>query len=180
MPSNETRGGRGRTPVADFADSLARLDVPLVRVAPAAATTALADLVDPPAVGTPLPDRFGVRLPDSVRTDFSPADLRTARTGVTHADFAVADYGSVALPATPEGLEPAALFGERHVVVLRADDVVPDMPAAFDRLGPRLRDGDSAVLATGPSATADMGELVRGAHGPREVNVVLLEGDRGE
>ena len=168
------------SPVGTFADSLARLDVPLSRVAPAEATATLADLVTPPAVGTPLPERFGFELPAAVRTDFAPADLRSAATGVTHADFAVADYGSVALPATPEGLEPASLFNDTHVVVLRAGDVLPDMPAAFERLGPRLRDGDSCVLATGPSATADLGSLVRGAHGPKEVHVVLVEGNDGD
>jgi L-lactate dehydrogenase complex protein LldG len=31
------------------------------------------------------------------------------------------------------------------------------------------------VLATGPSATADMGELVLGAHGPESVHVVILD-----
>jgi L-lactate dehydrogenase complex protein LldG len=180
MPSSETTDGRGDSPVDVFADSLARLDVPVTRADPAAATATLADLVTPPAVGTPLPDRFGVTLPPAVRTDFTPADLRGAQTGVTHADFAVADYGSVALPATPEGLEPAALFGARHVVVVRAADVLPDMPAAFERLGPHLRDGGSSVLATGPSATADMGALVRGAHGPKEVHVVVVEGDGGD
>jgi L-lactate dehydrogenase complex protein LldG len=180
MSSSELSDEDGDSPVDVFAASLARLDVPLVRVASDDAPSTLAGLVEAPAVGTPLPGRFGFALPDGVRTDFSPADLRTARTGVTHADFAVADYGSVALPATPEGLEPASLFGDRHVVVLRADDVLPDMPAAFDRLGPRLREGDSCVLATGPSATADMGALVRGAHGPKSVHVVLVEGDGGD
>jgi len=175
-----SEGTSRRTPVDVFADSLARLDVPLHRVAPGEAATALAELVDVPAVGTPLPDRFGVDLPEAVQTDFAPADLRAAATGVTHANFAVADYGSVALPATPDGLEPASLFCDRHVVVLRAADVVPDMPAAFERLGPRLRDGDSTVLATGPSATADMGALVRGAHGPKAVDVVLVEDDDGD
>ena len=175
-----SEGTSSRPPVDVFADSLARLDVPLHRAGPEEAVETLADLLTLPAVGTPLPDRFGVDLPDAVTTDFSPADLRAASTGVTHADFAVADYGSVALPATPDGLEPASLFGERHVVVLRAADVVPDMPAAFERLGPRLRDGDSAVLATGPSATADMGALVRGAHGPKSVDVVLVEDDDGD
>ncbi|TKX83368.1 hypothetical protein EXE43_24625, partial [Halorubrum sp. SS5] len=33
------------------------------------------------------------------------------------------------------------------------------------------------VFATGPSATADMGGLVHGAHGPKEVHVVLLRED---
>jgi len=30
-------------------------------------------------------------------------------------------------------------------------------------------------LATGPSATADMGALVRGAHGPERVHVLLID-----
>jgi L-lactate dehydrogenase complex protein LldG len=50
------------------------------------------------------------------------------------------------------------------------------MPEAFSWLGERIReDRGSAVVATGPSATADMGALVRGAHGPKEVHVVILD-----
>jgi len=49
------------------------------------------------------------------------------------------------------------------------------MADAFAWLGPRAREEDiDVILATGPSATADMGGLVRGAHGPKEVHVVLL------
>jgi len=53
------------------------------------------------------------------------------------------------------------------------------MSDAFAWLGPRARDESiDVVLATGPSATADMGGLVHGAHGPKEVHVVLLrDGD---
>ncbi len=86
------------------------------------------------------------------------------------------------LESTPDGAEQTSLFPDLHVAVLRASDVLPDMGAAFERLGPRLREGRtpganrSAIIATGPSATADMGALVRGAHGPREVHVVILEG----
>ena len=98
-----------------------------------------------------------------------------ARTGVTAAALGVADYGSVVLRSDREGTEPVSLYVDRHVAVVRASDVVPDMPAAFERLGPLLRDGASAVLATGPSATADMGALVKGAHGPKTVHVVVLD-----
>ena len=50
------------------------------------------------------------------------------------------------------------------------------MPAAFDRLAEEFDAGlDSQVLATGPSATGDMGSLVRGVHGPQEVHVAILE-----
>ena len=120
-------------------------------------------------------------LPDRVATDPTTAELRAAHTGVTDAELGVAAYGSVAIEADAAGTEPVSLFVDRHVVVLREADLVPDMPDAFDWLGPRARDESvDVVFATGPSATADMGGLVHGAHGPKEVHVVLLrDGDAG-
>jgi len=69
-----------------------------------------------------------------------------------------------------------SLFVDRHVAVLDEADVVPNMEAAFERFGAEIPDtyGD-AIIATGPSATADMGALVKGAHGPSEVRVVVVE-----
>jgi L-lactate dehydrogenase complex protein LldG len=73
------------------------------------------------------------------------------------------------------------LLPERHVVVLRAADVVPGTREALAELDRRADDAArSHVLATGPSATADMGGLVRGAHGPAEVHLVLVGDDAGE
>lgn len=157
-----------------FAANAGEYDVGLTRVPEAEATDAIAEVVDAPAVGAPLP-WDGVSLPEGVTTDPTPAELEACVTGVTGAELAVADYGSLVLRATSEGSEPASLFGDRHVAVLRESDIVPDMAAAFEWLGERFRaTGDSAILATGPSATADMGALVQGAHGPKAVHVVVL------
>jgi len=157
-----------------FAATAAEYGVELTRVPADEATEAIADLTEDPAVGTPLP-WDGVGLPEGVSTDPTPAALDGAVTGVTGATLAVADYGSVFLPGTPAGAEPVSLFVDRHVFVLRERDVVPDMPAAFDRLGDRFREERaSGILATGPSATADMGALVQGAHGPKAVYGVVV------
>jgi len=157
-----------------FAATAGEYGVELTRVPEAEVPDAVAGHVEAPAVGAPLPWE-GVSLPGCVTTDPTPADLDAAVTGVTGAAFAVADYGSFVLESTPGGNEPVSLFPERHVVVLREEDVVPDMAAAFDRLGERVRaTRGSAVLATGPSATADMGALVHGAHGPRAVAGVVV------
>lgn len=145
------------------------------RVAPGEATRTISSLVDPPGVGVPLPPSWAISLPETIDTDPTPADLDAAATGVTAASLAVADYGTVVLESDAAGSEAVSLFPERHVAVVRAGDVVPGMREAIGRLGDRLREGASAVLATGPSATADMGELVIGAHGPRAVEVVLVE-----
>lgn len=144
----------------------------------------LAEIIDGPTVGVPIAID-GVRLPDSVTVDPTPNELREATTGITAASLAIADYGTLVLESTPSGAEQASLFPDLHVAVLGIDDIVPTMLAAFEWLGPRLRnareggtaqaDGGSAVLATGPSATADMGALVRGAHGPKAVHVVIVD-----
>lgn len=150
-------------------------DVEVTRVAPDEATDAIADRIEQPAVGAPLP-WDDVTLPDGVRTDPTPADLDDAATGVTAATLGVASYGSIVLTPNAAGSEPVSLFPDRHLAVLRAEDLVADMAGAFDRLGEAFREtGASGILATGPSATADMGALVHGAHGPKSVAVVVVE-----
>ncbi|MFB6303308.1 MAG: LUD domain-containing protein [Haloferacaceae archaeon] len=164
----------GASTLGRFRAGLERHGVSVTDAEPGSLAAAVEGAVEPPAVGAPLPFD-GLSLPDSIPTDPTPAALDAARTGVTAARLGVADYGSVALASTPDGTEPVALFPERHVVVLRAADVVPGMRAALAELGERAReDTRSHVLATGPSATADMGGLVYGAHGPEEVHLVLV------
>ncbi|MFC7324651.1 LUD domain-containing protein [Halorubrum rutilum] len=179
--------------VADRSTFKRRLDSLGVTVTEGPASEC-ADLIDEaagdPAVGVALageveesdgPDDPPVALPDRVATDPTTAELRAAHTGVTDAELGVAAYGSVAIEADTAGTEPVSLFVDRHVVVLREADLVPDMPDAFEWLGPRARDESvDVVFATGPSATADMGGLVHGAHGPKEVHVVLLREDGGD
>jgi L-lactate dehydrogenase complex protein LldG len=138
--------------------------------------TALTELLEHPTVGTPLPFA-GVSLPERVTTDPTPTELESAGTGITPARFGIADYGSIGIESTPAGVEIASLWPGHHVAVLAESDLVADMPAGIERGGEIARAGGDVVLATGPSATADMGELVLGAHGPRKVSIVLL-GDR--
>lgn len=136
----------------------------------------LTEHLKPPAVGVPLPFD-GVTLSGTgVTTDFSPADLRAATTGVTPAGIGIADYGTVTVRSRPAGDELVALYPERHIAVLAARDVVPDMTTALDRIGDDFARGqDSQVMATGPSSTADLGALIEGVHGPMDVRVVILE-----
>lgn len=162
------------TAIASFEESLSAQDVPLTRTTAADATDDIAALVESPAVGTPVAVE-DVSLPDEVAVDPSPSDLEAARTGVTGAGLAVAEYGSVVVADSGDGAEHVSLFADTHVAVVATSDVVESMGDALDELGPRVRGGlSSAVVATGPSATADMGALVKGAHGPTDVHVVLV------
>ncbi|WP_440767077.1 LUD domain-containing protein [Natronorubrum sp. DTA7] len=164
------------TQLETFETNLETVRTGVTRTTPAAFQETLADVIDRPAIGASLPfDDITLEGMDIV-LEPTPDQLREAACGVTAAALGVADYGSVVLESTPAGAELAGLFPDRHVIVVRERDLVPDMAAAFERLGERFRDGhDDAVIATGPSATADMGELVYGVHGPRETHAVVVE-----
>lgn len=174
MSQRDATSTDDRSTVERFLDRLDDFDVSHDLVPPEEVTDAVGAALDPPAVGVDLPDGLGV-LPDEVATDWSPSDLRVAATGVTPASLGIADYGSLVLPSTPAGLEPVSLFADAHVAVVAERDVVPGMATALSHVGDRARaGGESAVVATGPSATADMGALVQGAHGPKTVHAVVV------
>ena len=141
---------------------------------PEAVETEIEAVAATPTVGVD-PGIEGVSLPSSVDRDISPATVEAAATGVTGAVLGVADYGSIVIPTTRSGVEPVALFADQHVAVIQESAIVPDMGAALSALGDRFRDDDwSGIIATGPSATADMGALVTGAHGPKTVHVLVV------
>lgn len=158
-----------------FVSSLERLEVQWTCTSTADFAQTLTSLINPPAVAAPLPFKE-VTLPEEIPLNPTPGQLENAQTGITAAQLGIANYGSIVIEQANDSTEPVSLFPALHVAVLRASDIVPDMSAAFEWLGPRFRKSPtSAVLATGPSATADMGALVRGAHGPKHVHVVILE-----
>jgi L-lactate dehydrogenase complex protein LldG len=164
-----------RTTYEQFTDRASDFGASVTRVPPDEVAETITARSEAPVVGAPLP-WDDVSLPAAVPTDPTPAALDAATTGVSAAALGIADYGSVVLRATPGGSEPVSLFPDRHVAVVREDAIVPDMPAAFDWFGERFREArESAIIATGPSATADMGELVRGAHGPKAVEIVVVQ-----
>ena len=127
-----------------------------------------------PIVGVPFP--FGdVSLPDSVPRAKRSDAVKAASTGVTAGTLGIAPYGSVVIQSRPPETEPVSLYADTHVAVVRSADIVDSMSDALAELGPQLREtGGNAILATGPSATADMGALVRGVHGPADVHVVIV------
>lgn len=151
-------------------------------VEPGDATAALERAVEDPAVGVPLagsdagPDARPVELPEGVAVEFAPSDLQSARTGVTPVHLGVAETGSLLVRSTGEGDELVSLYPERHVAVLDATDLVAGLDAGVDWLDGEVdADRDSYVFATGASATADMGALVEGVHGPTEVHVIIID-----
>ncbi len=168
--------------VAQFADSALETVDSCTRTDPAGFEETISELVVEPAVGAPLSSERVSLEGTAVDTEPSVEELDAARTGVTRAGTAIAEYGTITVESRPGGDELVSLYPPRHVVVVEADDIVADTATAFDRFEAAVRDaranggsGATRVLATGPSATADMGELVYGVHGPTEVHVVVVE-----
>ena len=160
----------------EFVEAADAVDATVTRTTAAGFADALDEVVTAPAVGTPLPFEGVSYAGTGIEVDPTGAALAEAETGVTAGALAIADYGSVVLQETGAGEELLGLYPDTHVVVVAESDVVADMPAAFDALGDEFDAGRTdAIIATGPSATADMGSVVTGVHGPRTVHVLLLE-----
>lgn len=114
-------------------------------------------------------------LPGVIRR---PADeqLATADAGITGAFAGVASSGSVCVALGMELSATASLLMPLHIVLLCAARIVARPRDLFD---PACLGGEglrrNLVFITGPSATADMGPLVRGVHGPHRLHILLLE-----
>jgi L-lactate dehydrogenase complex protein LldG len=87
----------------------------------------------------------------------------------------IADTGTAVVLARLSGGRRPGLVDPVHVIEARADQLVPDLAAALERIGPELARASAVTLVTGPSRTADIEQtLIRGVHGPKDVHVVFV------
>jgi L-lactate utilization protein LutC len=107
-----------------------------------------------------------------------PSDdqLATADAGVTEAFAGVARTGSICLAIGPPLLATASLLMPLHVALLPAERIVLRPRELFEPQGIGTEAlGRNLIFVTGPSATADMGPLVRGVHGPHRLHILVVE-----
>ena len=174
--------------VERFSERVADYKASVERVRPegvAAAVAAALRRVGAARVGVPAglprewaaPDDGEVTLVrDTLEEPLSVADLDALDAVVTGSTVGIAETGTIVL-------ESGALCGRRaftlvpdvHVCIVRAEDVVDDVPAAIARLSP----GRPLTWVSGPSATSDIElDRVEGVHGPRTLHVIVVEADR--
>lgn len=128
---------------------------------------ALTDLLAP---------RLGVPVL-AVDRGYATRELESCDAGLTECEALVAQTGSVLVTSRGAGGRALSVLPPHHVVVATASQLVPDLPAAFERLAARCggRWPSLASFITGPSRTGDIERiLVLGAHGPRQLTVLLL------
>jgi len=108
--------------------------------------------------------------------ELSAAELDALDGAVTGCAVAIAETGTLVLDGQNlSGRRVITLIPDHHICVVRADQVVGQVPEAIERLGPAVRERRAPVtFVSGPSATSDI-ELARveGVHGPRHLVVVI-------
>ena len=112
------------------------------------------------------------RVPDD--PPLALADLDRLDGVITGCAVAIAETGTIVLDAGPgQGRRALSLLPDLHVCVVMADQVVGSVPEALERLEPTR----PQTWISGPSATSDIElQRVEGVHGPRKLEVILVEG----
>jgi L-lactate utilization protein LutC len=181
VPVASPRGAEAADLVAHFAERVADYRATVVRCAVDEVGTAVAAALPPGTrvvVPPGLPDELRDQLADvrvaDVRVDdgLSALELDDADAVVTCCRIAVAETGTIVLDHEPDqGRRALTLVPDRHVCVVRADQVVADVPDAVARLDP----GRPLTWISGPSATSDIElDRVEGVHGPRVLHVIVV------
>lgn len=131
--------------------------------------------LDPP-LGVALTSEVRELLPDLADLERPGSDWPGVTIGL--AMFGIAQTGSVVLAEAIHRDRLMALLCIRHIVLLPAGSMVPDTGEAVHILGSWLAQGAAryVTFVSGPSRTSDIERVLTvGAHGPRELVVVLVE-----
>ena len=157
-----------------FADRVAEYRATVVRCAPDGLAETLGDVLAGLS-GVVVPAGLSFDVPGAVVGDgLTAAELDAVDVVVTAAAVGIARTGTIVLDhGAGQGRRALTLVPDRHVCVVRADQVVAGVPEAVARLDP----GRPQTWISGPSATSDIElDRVEGVHGPRQLTVVLVGG----
>ncbi len=117
----------------------------------------------------------GVRTVPSASREELRAACAAADVGITGADYALADTGSVVLFSSPEEARMVSLLPPAHIAVVERGRLLTGLDELFSIVPQPADLSSSMVLITGPSRTADIEQiLVRGVHGPGEIHAVIV------
>jgi len=109
---------------------------------------------------------------DSPESRLTVDELDAVDAVVTAAAVAVSETGTIMLDGSAaQGRRVISLVPDRHICVLRSEDIVQVLPEAIARLDATC----PQTWISGPSATSDIElERVEGVHGPRTLDVIIL------
>jgi L-lactate dehydrogenase complex protein LldG len=95
-----------------------------------------------------------------------------------HGFAGIAETGTLMLPSGPARPVLNNLLPDHAIVLLQAVDIVASYEDAFDRLRAEGLMPRNVMLVTGPSRSADIEQTLElGAHGPRRLHVLIINGE---
>ena len=108
----------------------------------------------------------------------SPADLFNFDAGITSAQAAIAETGTLVLESETERHRLVSLLPPVHIAVVYARNIVLTIGDALRQLhsGDPKQMSRAITFITGPSRTADIElTLTVGVHGPKELHVIVIQ-----
>jgi L-lactate dehydrogenase complex protein LldG len=133
------------------------------------------------ASNAPFLEACGITGLPQVESGFTDRDaLRdacaTADIGITSADYALAETGTLVMLASRQEARLVSLLPPVHVAIVPRSKILANLDALLSLHPKPAEQSSSMVLITGPSRTADIEQiLVRGVHGPGEIYAVIVE-----
>ncbi len=110
------------------------------------------------------------------RDSFRDAVFDEAQAGITGADYAVAESGTLVIVHDKHCPRLISLAPIMHIALVPLERMVPTYEQAVGKIYGDTKDIPSHVtFTTGPSMTADIkGKPFKGMHGPRRLMVILI------
>jgi L-lactate dehydrogenase complex protein LldG len=109
-----------------------------------------------------------------------PPALFDCDLGITSAQWAVAETGTLVLESEAEQHRLASLVPPIHVAIIEASRIRETLAEVLLSIGEKGRDEMSRTVTfiTGPSRTSDIElTLAIGVHGPGELYVIVIQGE---
>lgn len=120
---------------------------------------------------TDLPSvRSGITSQEELRALCADAEF-----GITSADYALADTGTLVLFSSQQEARMISLLPPVHIAIVPREKILTGLDELLAREPLPAQRSSSMLLITGPSRTADIEQiLVRGVHGPGEIHVIVV------
>ena len=106
-------------------------------------------------------------------------EVAGAGIGITGADYAIADTGTLVLLSDGNKPRGTSLLPPVHAAIVNESNIVGNISHLFSILKRKLDSGETVTTCmtfiTGPSRTADIElNLTLGVHGPKELHVIIV------
>jgi L-lactate dehydrogenase complex protein LldG len=134
-----------------------------------------------------LPDALAEQGVPVFFTDLQKTDEESLRQGIidsyigiTSADFCMADSATLVMRTRPGQARSVSLVPAIHIAVVELNRIIADLKELYALLKwdpQESKDGvtNCMTFISGPSKTADIeATMVDGAHGPREVHIIVI------